>query len=163
MSTMCPLKSITVMGLQEARNASLEDFETVISIEDPDQEDGLRCAPGSSKQLILPFQDLEKMVEGVRCPQPNDIATALDFAKDVWTRDLLIHCNFGISRSPALALAFHIDLLGSKHVAEALNATEASANSWIDPNRLMVGHVDQMFKCQGRLLQHVREVYDGLR
>jgi hypothetical protein len=47
-------KSITVMGLEDAKEANLEDFDAVISIEDPDQEDGLRCTHGGPRQLSYP-------------------------------------------------------------------------------------------------------------
>ena len=46
---------------------------------------------------------------------------------------------------------------------EALKTTEASASSWIDPNRLVVKYVDQRFNCQGQLVRRVRDTYDALR
>ena len=151
------------MGLQEAKKVNLEDYDAVISIEDPDQEDGLRFEHETTRQLILPFYDLEKIVQGVRCPESADVAAALDFAREAGANNLLIHCNRGISRSPAFALAFYVDLLGRGHEEEALKATEASASSWIDPNRLIIGFVDQRCNCQGQLVQRVRDAYDGLR
>ena len=156
-------KSITVMSLQGAKEANLEDFDAVISIEDPDQEDGLRCTQGGARQLILLFHDLEKTVQGVRCPKAADVVAALDFVKETGASNILVHCNGGISRSPAFALAFHVELLGRGHEEEALKATKVSAGSWIDPNRLIVGYVDQRFHCQGKLIRCVRETYDGLQ
>ena len=71
--------SITVMCLQEAKEANLEDFD---ASETRTKRNGLRCAYGAPRQLILPFHDLEKTVQGVRCPKPVDVAAALDFARE---------------------------------------------------------------------------------
>ena len=82
----------------------------IISITDPDSEESLQAKAILSKAPCLyarlNFHDIETPAPEFRMPSKEIIASALVILDriNIGNRPLLIQCNAGISRSPAIAL-----------------------------------------------------------
>src|SRR5690349_13468367 len=80
------------------------------------------------RHLDLRFGDVLSETDAQRCrtaaPNIGDIQTAVSFVRTAWAEadaKILVSCDYGASRSPALAYLFAADQLGNGHEAEALN------------------------------------------
>jgi predicted protein tyrosine phosphatase len=109
------------------------DFSAVLTIENPNSYCKLRVQTPYPEHLILQFADSELTVAS-----SQNIIDGLMFARN--KDNLLIHCQFGYSRSPALALGILMERLGSEDAAYAeLERLQPTAI----PNRYVVAFIDQ--------------------
>lgn len=129
-------------------------FDAVISIEDPGQNKGLRpTALDPSRHLVLPITDLTEALPGKPLPTAGDVEQILEFARSV-EGPLLLHCNHGLSRSPAAAIAVLADRLGAGHEDEALEAVLKMRPEAL-PNRHIVTLADAVLGRNGELIRPV--------
>ena len=141
---------IIVQGLGWAKRHK-RDFGAVITIEDPDKRQGLRFHRNPSPDhLLLRFLDLDEPFPEPYCQRAEyrvaeieHVERALEFSRG--QDSLLIHCQVGVSRSSAIALAVLADKLGQGCEQEALQ-------------RLL----DALLQRDGRLLKIVKDWDDAL-
>jgi len=115
--------------------------------------------------LQLWFGDVISEADAKRCktsaPSIEDVQRAVDFFRGAWlVRDskILVSCDQGASRSPALAYLFIADQFGAGREAEALNLM-LDIRSVAVPNGLVVRHGDTFLRRNGALLAPLKEFY----
>lgn len=143
------------------------EYDAVVTIEDVDASRRFRVDPRSGiEQLVLAFDDLD-FEDGMTCVATAEhLKAALSFARRHRDRRLLVHCQAGQCRSPAIALAILRDRLGAgketEAVAELLRIRAISA-----PNLLALKLADAELECEGALeaawLDHERTDEDIAR
>jgi predicted protein tyrosine phosphatase len=112
---------IEITSLSRARRIKRRGFDAVITLENHDDASSRRLrfhnhpAPA---HLILVFTDLDMPMPGLPAATPNQVQSALDFARD--KERLLVHCFAGLGRSTAIAYAILADRLGPGREKEAL-------------------------------------------
>ncbi len=132
-------------------------FDAVVTIEDSDQRPTHRLRfhrKPAPDHLVLAFEDLDYEHPHIKTVTPDDIERILEFGRHHVDDALLIHCNAGISRSPAAALAILADRMGSMHEATALDALLKISPEAV-PNLLFVRHTDSLLAREGALLEIV--------
>jgi HEAT repeat protein/predicted protein tyrosine phosphatase len=106
--------------------------------------------------LRLEFSDIDTPEDDPECllPTAAQIQQVLDFTAAIaqWEGILLIHCQAGVSRSTAVALAVCAYLLGAGREAEAL-AYVLEARASARPNRWIVELADALLQRQGKLVE----------
>ena len=116
-------------------------------------------------QLHLVFGDVVSEGDARQCRTKaatlEDIQQAIQFCRSAWSRVesiVLISCNYGASRSPALAYVAIADQLGPGREAEALQLVMQIRSAAV-PNRLVVQLGDKFLQRHGALLEPLREFY----
>ncbi len=98
---------ITVCGIEELAGHATGGASHVISILDPDHPVPEAFGTfGEHAKIELRFHDIIDETPGMLAPQPEDIERILQLGRDLQaepgaTRNLLVHCHAGISRSTA--------------------------------------------------------------
>lgn len=139
-----------VMSLGDARMGYVH-FDGVITVEDSGMEGGLRVpSSGRTKQTVLRFDDVDFDDRLSSPARPEHVAAAISFARNFVGRRLLIHCNAGLCRSPALALAVIADRMGPGREAEAVEAL-AAIRPGAAPNLLVLEIADRLLGRAGDL------------
>jgi Predicted protein tyrosine phosphatase len=137
------------------KDASLRwsEFEAVLTIEDHRQSEVMRLPDGCGiPQLVLSFDDVVSDAHGRKPPESADVAAAINWARGMAGRKLLVHCEMGISRSAAVALAIIADRLGSGREAEAV-AELLRIRPQAACNERILGVADEMSGSGGRLVR----------
>lgn len=96
---------------------------------------------------------------GTRAPSVTDVEQSLDFFRAALQRPgskVLVTCDYGASRSPALAYLCIADQLGPRRETEAFNLT-LEIRPVAAPNGLVVRLGDEILKRDGALLQPLKE------
>jgi predicted protein tyrosine phosphatase len=154
---------ITVSSFSWARRHKRK-FSAVITIEDPDKHYGIRfhSAP-HPEHLILRFVDLDAPLPAPYChlgrnrlASVDDISSALDFARD--KEKLLIHCEAGIGRSPALCYVILCDRYGPGGEEQALYDLLAMQRN-ASPNLHVIALGDKILARHGKMVEVVEEWY----
>lgn len=135
-------------------------YSGLLTIEDPDARRRLRCdAP--PQQLVLRFVDMDAdWPEPVPSNDPwrhrlatkDDVIAALSFASN--HERLLVHCEAGVGRSTATALAIIAERMGKGREAEAM-AEVLRLRPEASPNLRVVELADDILGCDGALLAEV--------
>jgi predicted protein tyrosine phosphatase len=104
-----------------------------------------------ARKLRLLFADTNEAELGA---QEGDVRSLIELAHNLrlFTGRVLIHCEAGISRSPAAALILYACWLGPGREAEAMRHVLAQRPIAI-PNRRMVELADHLLARGGRLLE----------
>lgn len=132
-------------------------FDAVVTIEDSDQRLTHRLRfhrKPAPDHLVLAFEDLDYEHPRIRTATSDDIERILEFGRHHVDGSLLVHCNAGISRSPAAALAILADQMGSGFEATALDAL-LSICPEVVLNLLIVRHADSLLDRKGVLLETI--------
>ena len=113
------------------------------------------------RHTILRFNDIVEERAGLIAPN-EEHAERLVAAVAAWSgaRPLLLHCWFGVSRSPAaamIALAAHAPALSAEHIADALRDASPTAT----PNALMIAHADRLLGRNGALVAAAARIGRG--
>lgn len=88
--------------------------------------------------------------------QPEQMETIIQWGEALCQENnkIIIHCDAGISRSPATAFIFWNIYLGKGEEAQALEMLEESCeNDFYAPNRLMIEYADILLARQGKLIK----------
>ncbi len=111
--------------------------------------------------LELLFGDVFSEADAVACHTRtaglNDIAKAIFFARQA--ESLLITCDYGGSRSPAIAAVILADQMGAGREKDAI-ATVMKIRPEAVPNEWVVLQSDRYLDRNGSLLRALRESYD---
>ena len=94
-------------------------------------------------------------------PQPEDLRQAILFFRKAWQSNgssILISCDYGASRSPALAYVSLADRFGAGREPEALDKILTLRPKSI-PNNLVVWIGDKLLKRNGTLTNPVNKLY----
>jgi predicted protein tyrosine phosphatase len=119
----------------------------------------------SGKHLCLFFGDVVSEADARQCgttpANVEHVAKALEFSRQAWRSTagkLVIHCEYGASRSPAMAYVLMADRLGPGQESEALNfVLELRPNAL--PNKLVVEVGDTLLNRSGQLVKPLRAFY----
>jgi len=139
----------------------------MISIANPGSS-CLKPAGFVGEQLQLWFGDVISEADAQQCrtkaPTIQDIRKAVEFfrsARRLPEAKILVCCDYGASRSPALAYVCVADHLGNGWESEALALVlEIRPNAV--PNRLVVELGDAFLGRHGALLQPLKQFYSRL-
>lgn len=138
-------------------------FSGVLTIEDPDARRRLRFAGSPPEQLVLRFVDMDDDwpepvppgdAELHRLATEDDVQRGLDFAARHST--LLVHCEAGVGRSTAMALAIIAQRLGAGREGEAL-AEVLRLRPEASPNLRVTMRADSLLGRGGALLAVVAQ------
>ena len=119
----------------------------------------------AGKHLCLFFGDVVSETDARQCgttpANVEHVAKAVEFSRQAWRSNagrLVIHCEYGASRSPAMAYVLIADRLGPGHEIEALNLMlELRPNAL--PNKLVVEVGDKFLNRADELMKPLRAFY----
>jgi predicted protein tyrosine phosphatase len=115
----------------------------------------------AENHLVISMDDITMPLEGFVAPQSSHVEQILDFGRR-WDRaaPLVIHCYAGISRSTASAFALACALNPERDeidIARRIRKDSPTAH----PNRLIVGHADELLGRKGRMIDALTEIGPG--
>ena len=99
-----------------------------------------------------------------RAPNTEDILTALEFSRKAWADEaaiILVSCNYGASRSPALAYVLWADKIGQGNEKDAL-AHILDIRPQAVPNNYVVELGDSLLGRNGELIAALKDFNDEL-
>lgn len=148
-----------------------QDIGAVVSIYTP-PESRFACfgaktrplsVPNGKPFLALSFDDASEPSAGVILPTADDVRRLLDWAKmdavarvvDDPHRYLLIHCDAGISRSSACAIA--ILVLHGRDPHDAVKTVNAACAAGMWPNAEIISLADEALGCDWALVDAVED------
>ncbi|MPM99859.1 hypothetical protein SDC9_147054 [bioreactor metagenome] len=118
--------------------------------------------------LQLWFGDVVSEADAQRCqtkaPTTDDLHRALDFSRSAWQSNeakVLVTCDYGASRSPALAYVLVADQLGFGREPDALDLILQIRLDAV-PNRLVVELGDTVLMRKGALLGPLKGLYSTI-
>ena len=138
----------------------------MISIRDPESEVPEGLVEHPAKKLVMAFQDAsieaqEHYPDSFKlAPTPDDIRRIIEFAKEI-DGPTLIHCEAGMSRSPAVALVVISSKTGpgtgdTRAIEELQKVTHCT------PNNLIVGLADFVMGRGGTLFKAAQRAFPKL-
>lgn len=94
---------------------------------------------------------------GYKAPNQQEVLKGITFGANVIKsgQPLLVHCQFGLSRSPAMAIG---SLLQAGRSIEQAYSEVLAVRPTIDPNALIIRILDEHFKFNGELINYNQEV-----
>jgi predicted protein tyrosine phosphatase len=112
--------------------------------------------------LVYPLDDVEKNPKGnEKLATLADVMSIMKFASEVPDdARLLVHCEAGLSRSPAILLGA---LIAHGYTPEKALESLNKAKSYTIPNRLLVALIDQHFGLDGALKNAVERQFDKFK
>lgn len=133
-------------------------FDAVLTLEDPSIRNGLRFhARPHPDHLILRFEDVDDLVEGIALPDVRHVEAAVAFGREHANASILVHCKAGVARSSAMALALMSDRFGDGREREAV-AHLLEVRPVAVPNLIVLSFADSVLERQGRLVSAWMEV-----
>jgi predicted protein tyrosine phosphatase len=153
-----------ICGFEERAEYQSRNISHLITIANPSaalsQPSWLKGA-----HLQLRFGDVVSEADAKRCkttaPSLHDLQQAVEFFRESWVvpgSRILISCDHGASRSPALAYVLMADQFGTGREAEAFDAV-LDIRSVAVPNGLVVRLGDAFLKRDGALLAPLKDFY----
>lgn len=155
---------ISILGDYELNDEQLCVFSHLIFISNPDSK---RRPPknfqGNCLQLWFGdvFSEQDAAACRTRAAQEDDIRRAIVFYRVTRQQDyssLLVSCDYGASRSPAVAYVLLADQYGPGREEEALQTVLAIRPGAV-PNALVASFGDQLLKRQDALMLPLRQYY----
>lgn len=128
----------------------------------PDASGAAEAEPdGPIRSLLLRFHDIDAPRAGLVAPTAADVSAFLAFGAS-WdgVRPLLVHCEMGISRSPAAALILACQRDPDRPEAAIARALRAAAPC-ATPNPRMVALADDLLGRRGRMVDAARAIGRG--
>lgn len=117
------------------------------------------------KHLCLFFGDVVSQADARQCgtipATLEHIARAVEFSRSAWASTsgrLVLHCEYGASRSPAMAYVLMADRLGAGREREALNIVLSLRPNAL-PNKLVVEIGDAFLNRGGQLIKPLQAFY----
>ena len=148
---------IQICSLGTAREADIEAYDGIITIENSEIEEPFRVVSDYPPQRVLTFDDIAAPMDNWVVAEEYHVRSALVFARQWDQPSLLIHCHAGMSRSPAIALAILADWLGEGREDEAVKELIKVA-PLCTPNMLVVKISDRVLGRAGRLVDVVQNL-----
>ena len=148
---------IQICSLEAAREADIEAYDGIITIENSEIEEPFRVESDYPPQRVLTFDDIAAPMDNWVVAEEYHVRSALVFARQWDQPSLLIHCHAGMSRSPAIALAILADWLGEGREDEAVKELIKVA-PLCTPNMLVVNISDRVLGRAGRLVDVVQNL-----
>ena len=142
---------IQICSLGAAREADIEAYDGIITIENSGIAEPFRVESAYPPQRVLTFDDITAPIDNWVVPEGYHVRSALVFARQWDQPSLLIHCHAGMSRSPAIALAILADWLGEGREDEAVKEL-MKVVPLSTPNRLVVEIADGVLGRGDRLI-----------
>lgn len=151
---VCPLDDI-------ARTAHAYGAREMISLLSPGQEFRRPESIDENRHLMVGVNDINFATDGLTSPDDAHVMSIIEFAKS-WdqTNPLLIHCWFGVSRSPAAALISSLAIYPDRDEVE-LSQSLRQASPSATPNRRIVEIGDRLLKRGGKLSRAVNNIGRG--
>ena len=115
----------------------------------------------AARHLKLGVNDVANPARGLVHPQEEHVAAIIDFARS-WDQSapLLVHCWYGVSRSPAAALIAALAVRPDLDEAE-LARDLRTASPQATPNTRLIEIADGLLGREGRLIEAVRVIGRG--
>lgn len=151
---VCPLENITDIAQQH-------QCKDMISLMSPGHEFERPPQISPDRHLHVGMNDINFQTEGLIPPDEAHIAHVIEFAKQ-WDQKnpLLIHCWFGVSRSPAAAILSSLALSPEQDDFELANRLRQASPS-ATPNRRIIEIGDKLLNRNGKLSQAVNAIGRG--
>ena len=94
---------------------------------------------------------------GYKAPNHQEVLKAITLGANVIksSQPLLVHCQFGLSRSPAIAIG---SLLQAGRSIEQAYSEVLAVRPTIDPNALIIRILDEHFNFKGELIKYNQEI-----
>lgn len=94
---------------------------------------------------------------GYKAPNQQEVLKGITFGANVIKsgQPLLVHCQFGLSRSPAIAIG---SLLQAGRSIEQAYSEVLAVRPTIDPNALIIRILDEHFNFKGELIKYNQEI-----
>ncbi len=139
------------------------EISHVISLMGPKAGDQRPKFISKSHHLDLRFNDIVEPRPNLVTPNATHIDSLLRFA-EAWQKSgekrLLIHCWFGISRSPAAAFIVAVHLQPGKIEQEIAGQLRSLAPT-ATPNAMMIAIADDIMLRNGRMVEAIRQIGRG--
>ena len=148
---------IQICSLGDAREAYIEAYDGIITIENSEIEEPFRVKSVHPPQRVLTFDDIAAPMDNWVVAEEYHVRSALVFARQWDQPSLLIHCHAGMSRSPAIVLAILADWLGEGREEEAVKELIKVA-PLCTPNMLVIKISDRVLGRTGRLVDVVQNL-----
>lgn len=158
------MSNISICSYNERENYRSQQITHLITIANPGADND---APAwfVGDHLPLWFGDVVSEIDARQCntkaASSDDIKQAIIFfrvARQHPDYKVLISCDYGASRSPALAYVLLADQYGLGRESEAFNEVLSIRPESI-PNKLVVQIADQLLARQGQLLASLNEYF----
>lgn len=146
---------------QIAETAVRHGAREMISLIAPGQNFHRPAVIDPKRHLNLGVNDIAEAGDGLVAPAELHVRDIIDFAR-AWDRSapLIIHCWFGISRSPAATLVAALALDPAQD-DRALARRMRQASPHVTPNPGIIGFGDRLLGREGRLVAAVEEIGRG--
>lgn len=158
------MSKIHICSYNERENYRSQQITHLITIANPGADND---APTwfTGEHLQLWFGDVVSEPDARQCntkaASSDDIKQAIIFfrvAHQQQDYNILISCDYGASRSPALAYVLLADQYGLGREPEAFNEVLSIRPESV-PNKLVVQIADQLLNRQGRLIEPLKEYF----
>lgn len=146
---------------QIAEAAVQHGAREMISLIAPGQNFHRPAVISAERHLNLAVNDIAAETDGLVAPAVRHVQRVIDFARS-WDRTapLVIHCWFGISRSPAATLLASLALAPDQD-DEALARRMRAASPHVTPNPGIIAIGDDLLGRNGRLVAAVESMGRG--
>ncbi|MCC5976817.1 MAG: protein tyrosine phosphatase [Salinarimonas sp.] len=151
---ICPLADL-------AKVVSVQRPSHVVSLVSPSMPEIPGGSIGNAQYLRLGINDITIPKEGYVLAQESDVAQLLAFIHG-WprTRPMLMHCWFGVSRSPAAAYIAACALAPGEEEAAIAARLRAQA-PFATPNARLVSLADDLLGRKGRMRAAIAKIGRG--
>jgi predicted protein tyrosine phosphatase len=158
---------LIICGVDDVPDYNLYRITHMLSVANPGAEIH-RPMWFSGEYLELYFGDVDSESDaaqwGTKAPVDADVRHAVDFIVHAWrinTSRVLVHCDYGASRSPALAYVALAKKLGPGHEGKTLQVILNIQPSAV-PNKLVVQLGDELLERHGALLKPLNKLYSKI-
>lgn len=132
----------------------------VLSLLDPGKRPWLHPSTSSQNWKLLTFEDVEDPSYD-RAPTQEHVEQILAWARKLPNDTvLLVHCEAGISRSPAAALAILVQYHGVDKIDQCLDLL-FGVRPESAPNLLIAKYADELLECSGKLIAAAKKLSDS--
>lgn len=156
-----------ICGADELNGYRYSGITHLVSIANPNSE---AKVPSwfNGERMVLQFGDVVSLADAKQCgsiaPSTQDIMKVVAFSRKAWAlKDsiLMVHCDYGASRSPAVAYVIATDYAGVGSEKDALSFI-LDIRPCAVPNKRIVALGDAYLNRQGALIKAADELYQSL-
>lgn len=158
---------LIICGVDEVSNYCRHNITHIVSIVNPGTSP-VETEWFSGERLVLYFGDVVSAADAAQfhtqAPTLEDLRMAVEFISQAWQKEtakVLVQCDYGASRSPALAYVALANDFGPGHEEEAFRTTLECQPDAV-PNLLVVQLGDVLLKRQGSLTIPLKKMNHAL-